>query len=191
MRRLCRALVLVLVLLAAGCAGGDETKADVLLDRSDVAPLKPSTVDAVSQPVGPNSPNGSQYWACGENEGFLVEDGWKFTIRDLRNSGDNWALFSAVLSSDHLSPADVLASTENQINACNKTKPMYEKVDLHDDTTFVYRSVSPEGRVDTVRAYAVVGKHRLVQLTLLGLNDHSAPEQIGRLVKAAVSKAAS
>jgi hypothetical protein len=43
--------------------------------------------------------------------------------------------------------------------------------------------------VDTVRAYAVVDEHRLVQLTLLGLNDQSAPDEIKQLVRTATEEA--
>ena len=44
--------------------------------------------------------------------------------------------------------------------------------------TYAYRSITPEKRVDTVRAYALVGEHRIVQVTVLGLNEHSAPDRI-------------
>ena len=40
-----------------------------------------------------------------------------------------------------------------------------------------------------MRAYAVVDEHRLVQLTLLGLNEPRAPDQIRELLRKAVAKA--
>ncbi len=55
--------------------------------------------------------------------------------------------------------------------------------------TYAYRSITPEKRVDTVRAYALVGEHRIVQVTVLGLNEHSAPDRIQSLLEKAVQKA--
>jgi len=182
------AAVVALLLLSTGCSDDDpEKKPDVLLDSSDVSPLQPSMVDSIPES---GSPAGTQYWSCGENEGLLIEDGWKFKIRDLRNTDDDWALYSAVLTSDDLSSEDVLDSAREQVEACNKEKPMYEDVVLRDDEgTYAYRSVTPDGRVDTVRAYATVGDHRVVQLTLLGLNGKSAPDEIERLLGVAADKA--
>ena len=45
------------------------------------------------------------------------------------------------------------------------------------EDTFAYRSITPDNRVDTVRAYALVGEHRIVQVTVLGLDEHSAPDR--------------
>jgi len=184
------AAVLALLLLSTGCSDDDpDKKRDVLLDRSDVAPLQPSTVDT-EKPGSPGSYTGTQYWACDDNDGVLIDAGWSPRVRDLRNTDDGWALYSAVLTSDDLSSEDVLDSAREQVQACNKDRSRYEDVALRDDDgTYAYRSVTPEGRVDTVRAYATVGDHRVVQLTLLGLNGKSAPDEIERLLGVAVEKA--
>jgi hypothetical protein len=181
------ATALGLALLAGGCSDDKhEASRDVLLDRSDVSPLHPSSVRPVSQS---DSPAGTQTWSCGENEGLLVEQGWTFKIRDLRNTKDGWAVYSALLSHPSKSPTDVIASARARVQACNKQKPMYQEVDLREQDAYGYRSVAPDGRIDTVRLYEPVGDHRIVQLTLLGLHGQDAPDQAEDLLRTAVDKA--
>jgi hypothetical protein len=182
------AAALGLALLLVGCSDdkNDASSSDPLLGRADVSPLHPSSVRSVSES---DSPAGTQTWSCGENEGLLVEDGWKFKIRDLRNTDDGWAVYSALLTNDAKSPTSVIDSARAQVATCNKQKPMYQDVGLREKDAYGYRSVGPDGRVDTVRLYAPVGDHRIVQLTLLGLNGQNAPDQAEDLLRKAVDKA--
>jgi hypothetical protein len=182
------AAVLALLLLSTGCSDDDpEKKPDVLLDRSDVSPLKPSMVDTAQQ----GSYTGTQYWSCSDNDGFLIDAGWSPKVRDLRSTDDGWALYSAVLDNPDGDAAEELPGIRSRVEKCRKDEgAKLEEVQLRDDDdTYAYRSVTPDGRVDTVRAYAAVGDHRLVQLTLLGLDEESAPDEIERLLGVAVAKA--
>jgi hypothetical protein len=181
---------LVLVGALAGCSsdsnGDEQQSADVLLSRSDVAPLEPSSVSSSS----PQAYTGSQEWSCSDNDGLLLEKGWEVQVRDLRNTEDNWALFSAVLDDPDGDAAGELPAIRAQVEKCRTEEDAgLEDVDLGVEDSYAYRSVSADGQVDTVRAYAVVDEHRLVQLTLLGLNDQDAPDQIRELLRKAVAKA--
>ncbi len=121
---------------------------------------------------------------------MLLENGWEAEVRDLRNTEDNWALFSAVLDDPDGDASAELAGIRSRVEQCRTDeKAQLEDVELGVDDSYGYRSLSPEGQVDTVRAYAVVDDHRLVQLTLLGLNGRDAPDQIRELLRKAVAKA--
>jgi hypothetical protein len=187
MRSLVLRVIPAAVLALASCSGGQAAKEDdPLLDRADVSPLRPSSVT----PAQPGAYSGTQYWSCSDNDGVLEEEGWSITVRDLRNTEDNWALYSAVLDNPDADATAVLDEVEARVVECTESgDARLEEVDLGEDDTYAYRSVTPEGRVDTVRAYAVVDEHRLVQLTLLGLNDQSAPDEIKQLVRTATEKA--
>ena len=187
-----RAGVSVVFLLGvlAGCSSDSDDQepstSDVLLAKDDVEPLEPSSVRSSD----PRAYTGSQEWSCSDNDGVLQENGWEATVRDLRNTEDNWALFSAVLDDPDGDASVELAGIRSRVEQCRTDeKAQLEDVELGVDDSYGYRSVSAEGQVDTVRAYAVVDEHRLVQLTLLGLNDRDAPDQIRELLRKAVAKA--
>jgi hypothetical protein len=182
---------LVLTCALAGCNSDDHSsgdtyapKPDVLLAKADVAPLVPSSVSKLSE-----LPTGTQYYSCSEERHSLTDKGWTFVGRDLRNTDANWAVDSVVLDNPKGDAALLLAQFRNQIDQCNA------KGDAHlvefgmGKDRFAYRSVTPDDIVDTVRAYALIGDHKLVQLTVLGLNEHSAPDRIDALMDKAVAKA--
>jgi hypothetical protein len=183
------ACVLVLALGLVGCdsaKGGDHapTKPDVLLSKADVAPLVPSAVTKLSD-LTP----GTQYYSCSEERHTLSGEGWSFQGRDLRNTQDNWAIDSVVLDNPDGDTASQIAQFRNQIDLCNsKEHANLVEFSMGKDR-FAYRSVTPDKQVDTVRAYALISSRRMVQVTVLGLNGHSAPDRIDSLVKKAVQKA--
>jgi hypothetical protein len=159
-------------------------KPDVLLAKADVAPLEPSAVTKLSE-----LPAGTQYYSCSEERHSLTGEGWKFQGRDLRNTDDDWAVDSVVLDNPKGDSATQIAQFRNQVDKCNADDDANLVEFSMGKDTYAYRSVTPEKRVDTVRAYALVGEHRIVQVTILGLNDHSAPDRINALLEKAVQKA--
>jgi len=184
------ATALVVTCALAGCSsddgGGGKTapKPDELLATGDVAPLVPSAVSKLS-----DLPAGTQYYTCSEERNSLTDKGWSFVGRDLRNTKDNWAVDSVVLDNPDGDSALQLAKFRNQVDQCNaKDDANLVEFSMGKDR-FAYRSVTPDNVVDTVRAYALVGEHRLVQVTVLGLNEHSAPDRIESLLDKAVQKA--
>jgi hypothetical protein len=184
--RLVAAVMLLGVSGLAGCTDNEKpAPKDPLLSRSDVSPLEPSSVSRSD----PRDYTGTQVWSCSDNDGFLLEDGWDIQVRDLRNTEDNWALFSAVLDDPDGDAASELPAIRARVAKCREDQAGLEDLDVAMDDSYAYRSVGKQGRVDTVRAYAAVGDHRLVQLTLLGLNDHDAPDMIRQLLEKAVQKA--
>jgi hypothetical protein len=189
------AVALLLAGTLAGCGGSpgsqDEkdpspsaTKPDVLLAKKDILPLVPTSVSELEdlQP-------GTQYYSCSEERNTLAGKGWTFHGRDLRNTGENWAIDSVVLENPDVDSASQVAQFRNQVDACNSQDDANLVEFPMGTDTFAYRSITPDKRVDTVRAYALVGEHRIVQVTVLGLNEHSAPDQIESLVQKAVQKA--
>ncbi len=181
------AAALVLACALVGCSSHGEKpapKPDILLAKPDVAPLEPTAVSKLSE-----LPSGTQYYSCSEERHPLTDKGWSFVGRDLRNDDDNWAVDSVVLDNSDADSASQLAQFRNQVDQCNaKEDANLVEFSMGKDR-FAYRSVTPDLRVDTVRAYALVGEHRLVQVTVLGLNGHSAPERIDSLLDKAVQKA--
>jgi hypothetical protein len=183
---------LVLSCALAGCSSddggtsGDKSAPtpDVLLAKADVAPLVPSAVSKLT-----DLPAGTQYYSCSEERHSLTDKGWTFVGRDLRNTDDNWAVDSVVLDNPDGNSALQLAQFRNQVDQCNAKDDAHLVVFSMGKDRFAYRSVTPDEVVDTVRAYALVGEHRLVQVTVLGLNEHSAPDRIDSLVDRAVQKA--
>jgi hypothetical protein len=180
------ALVLVAALVGCGSDSGPDAvkKPDVLLAKADVAPLEPSAVTKLSE-----LPAGTQYYSCSEERHSLTGEGWKFQGRDLRNTDDDWAVDSVVLDNPKGDSATQIAQFRNQVDKCNADDDANLVEFSMGKDTYAYRSVTPEKRVDTVRAYALVGEHRIVQVTILGLNDHSAPDRINALLEKAVQKA--
>jgi len=190
MRRACVAgLVMFLALVVAtGCDDHQQPspagKPDILLARGDLAPLIPSSVTKLDE-----IPSGTQSYSCSEQRQALTGKGWSFVGRDLRNTEAHWAVDSVVLDNPDADSALQVAQFRNQIDLCNAGHDADLVVfDLGKDR-FGYRSVTPDKRVDTVRAYALLGPHRLVQVTVMGLDEHSAPEQIQSLLDKAVQKA--
>jgi hypothetical protein len=175
-----------LVLTACGSEGGSSPDGtdDVLLGKSDVSPLEPTSVSTAD----PRENSGTQHWSCADNDGILLDQGWKLQLRDLRSTSDNWAVYSGVLDNPDASAEQTLPEIEKRIEECRTKGSKLEDVDLGEDA-YGYRSVTPNGTVDTVRAYAVADDHRLVQVTILGLNDEDAPDGIDRLLEKAVDKA--
>jgi hypothetical protein len=78
-----------------------------------------------------------------------------------------------------------VARFRNQVDKCNADDDARLVVFSMGKDRFAYRSVTP----DTVRAHALVGEHRLVQITVLGLNGKNAPDQAQDLMRKAVAKA--
>jgi hypothetical protein len=190
MRRTYVAVIVAFLTLfvAAGCSDDSKptpsTKSDVLLTSGDLAPLVPSSVSKLT-----DLPRGTQYYSCSEERHSLTGKGWDFQGRDLRNTDDNWAVDSVVLDNPDGDAASQVAQFRNQVDECNaKEDANLVEFSMGKDR-FAYRSVTPDKRVDTVRAYALVGEHRIVQVTVYGLNSHSAPEAIDRLTDAAVRRA--
>lgn len=185
------ATALVLTCALAGCSsddgGGDDKSAprpDELLAKADVAPLVPTSVSKISE-----MPKGTQYYSCSEERHTLTDQGWSFAGRDLRNTDDNWAVDSVVLDNPKGDSALQLAQFRNQIDQCNaKDDANLVEFSMGKDR-LAYRSITPDNVVDTVRAYALVGEHRIVQVTVLGLNEHNAPDRISSLLDKAVQKA--
>jgi hypothetical protein len=179
-------LVLASVLVGCGADDGEPAppKRDALLSRADVAPLVPSAVTKLSE-----LPAGTQYYSCSEERHSLTGKGWSFQGRDLRNTEENWAVDSVVLDNPDGDTASQIAKFRNQIDNCNsKEGANLVELDLGKDT-YAYRSVTPDKRVDTVRAYALISPDRMVQVTVLGLDKHSAPDRISSLLDKAVQKA--
>lgn len=173
------------VVLLAACDGAEAPSPDeVLLDESDLAPLEPTYVGAADGRAN----SGTQHWGCADNDGVLLEQGWEIRLRDLRSTVDRWAVYSGVL--DHAEvPADrALEEIEERVDDCRAEGSRLEDLDLGAGA-YGYRSVTPQGQVDTVRAYGVAGDHRLVQVTVLGLEGEDAPDVVDRLLEAAVEKA--
>jgi hypothetical protein len=191
MRRTCAALVVTLlaVLAVAGCGHDQAQKAsasqpDILLDRGDLAPLEPTSVSRLSE-----LPAGTQYYSCSEERHSLLDKGWDFKGRDLRNTSAGWAVDSVVLSNDDADSALQVAKFREQVDLCNAKGDANLVVFGMGKDRYAYRSITPDNRVEAIRAYALVGDHRLVQVTILGLKGHGAPDQIDRLVDRAVQKA--
>ena len=189
------AATLVLSVALVGCSSGDGSgdgggdnqpapQRDVLLSAADVAPLDPTSVTKLTE-----LPRGTQTYSCSEERRALTGKGWNFVGRDLRNTDDNWAVDSVVLDNSDGDAALQVAQFRNEVDACNaKQDARLVEFPMGKDR-YAYRSVAPDGRVDAVRAYALVGEHRLVQVTVLGLNDHAAPDRIESLLEKAVQKA--
>jgi hypothetical protein len=172
------------VLAGCGSSDGAQSSDDVLLDRGDVSPLEPTSVSTAD----PRENSGTQHWPCADNDGILLEQGWEMELRDLRSTSDSWAVYSAVLDNPDASAPETLPEIAQRVDECRTEGSKLEEVDLGEDA-YGYRSVTPDGTVDTVRAYAVADDHRLVQVTVLGLNDEDAPDAIDRLLEKAVDKA--
>jgi hypothetical protein len=190
MRRTHIALVATLLALSTtGCAHDQAQKAsaskpDILLDRGDVAPLQPTSVSSLSK-----LPAGTQAYSCSEERHSLTGKGWNFTGRDLRNAAAHWAVDSVVLDNDDADSAMQVAKFREEVDVCNAREDAHLVAFSMGKDRYAYRSVTPEGRVDTIRAYALVGEHRLVQVTIYGLQGHSPPDRITSLVDRAVRKA--
>ena len=66
-------LGVALVLTACGSEGGTSSGGsdDVLLDKSDVSPLEPTSVSTAD----PRENSGTQHWTCADNDGILLDQG--------------------------------------------------------------------------------------------------------------------
>jgi hypothetical protein len=188
LRGVASALVLTCALTGCGSDDGGNDKSapkpDVLLTKADLAPLVPTAVSKLS-----DLPKGTQYYSCSEEGHTLTDKGWSFVGRDLRNTADNWAVDSAVLDNTDGDSALQLAQFRNQVDQCNAKDDAHLVEFSMGKDRYAYRSITPDNVVDTVRAYALVGEHRLVQVTVMGLDEHSAPDRIESLLDKAVQKA--
>lgn len=173
------------VLGAGGCGGqaADAQPGSALLTRADLGPLDPEMVEGTR-----DLPRGSQYWACSDNTGVLRDHGWHSRGRALL--GEDWTVYSVVYDNADGSATDQLARLRRQVASCpsaDQRLPVVE--DLTGDHSFGFRSVTPRGRVDTVTGFAIAGDHRLVQVSVLGLHGHDAPDQLKLLLQKAVDRA--